>query len=135
MKFDCKQISINNEELGCTVSFYDRKQAGEAQADMTIDEIIESIGDYVMLQRTYPEDDFETDYYYIETSNPNIAGELKNFIIKLSRTKMSMTFSNKEIEISINPIDKKFNELKEALRIIANNQGELIIEEWKNSSC
>ena len=129
MKFDCKQISINNEELGCTVSFYDRKQAGEAQTDMTIDEIIESIGEYVMLQRTYPEDDFETDYYYIETSNPNIAGKLKNFLIKLSRTKMSMTFSNKEIEISINPIDKKSNDLKEALRIIANNQGELIIEE------
>ena len=129
MKFDCKQISINNEELGCTVSFYDRKQDGEAQTDMTIDEIIESIGEYVMLQRTYPEDDFETDYYYIETSNPNIAGKLKNFLIKLSRTKMSMTFSNKEIEISINPIDNKFNELKEALRIIANNQGELIIEE------
>jgi len=42
MKFNCKEISINDEELGCTVSFYDRKQDGEAQADMTIDEIIKS---------------------------------------------------------------------------------------------
>lgn len=129
MKFDCKQITINNEELGCTVSFYDRKQNGEAQVDMTVDEIIKSIGEYVMLQRTYPEDDFETDYYYIETSNLDIAGELKNFKIKLSRTKFAMTYSNKKIEIAIKPIDKKFNALKEALRIIANKQGELIIEE------
>ena len=129
MKFNCKRISINDEELGCTVSFYDRKQDIESQAEMTVNEIIKSIGKYVMLQRTYPEDEFESDYRYVETSSPDIVGELKNFRIKLSRTKISMTYSNEEIEIAINPIDKKFNSLKEALGIIANRQGELIIEE------
>ena len=128
MKFDCKEISINNEELGCTVCFYDRKQVGEDQVGMTIDEITESIGVYVMLQRKYPEDDFETDYYYIETSNPDLVGELKNFKIKLTETKFLMSYFDIEIEIAIQPIDKKYNALKEALRIIANNQGELIIE-------
>ena len=101
MKFNCKEISVNDEELGCTVSFYDRKQDGEVQADMSIAEIIKSMGKYVMLQRTYPEDAFETDYRYIETSNPDITGELNNFMIKLSRTKFSMNYSNEQIEIAL----------------------------------
>ena len=37
-----------------------------------------SSGHYVLLQRTYPEDEFESDYYYIETSVPDKSGELKN---------------------------------------------------------
>ena len=38
MKFDCDEISINDEELGCTLTFYEKGNKGQ----------------YLLLQRTYP---------------------------------------------------------------------------------
>lgn len=129
MKFECKKISIDDSPFGCTVGFYDRKPDYEAQINMTIQEIIDSKGQYVMLQRTYPEDEFESDYYHFETSLPNIGGELKGYKIILSRTKFSLYIGEQIIELTMNPIDKKFAALRIALENIANKKGVLIFEE------
>ena len=80
-----------------------------------------------MLQRTYPEDEIENDYYYIETSSPDKSGELKDFNIDLYRTKFLMTYENELFEIIINPNDDEFENLKKALVKIINNKGQLII--------
>lgn len=61
MKINCIEISINDEELGCQVTFSEKKDLGEDSENMTVQEIIDSIGRYLLIQRSYPEDEFASD--------------------------------------------------------------------------
>src|SRR5688500_7048014 len=101
MKFNCKEISISDEEFGCTVTLSEKEDEGIAQMNMTMEELMNSTGQYLLLQRTYPEDEFESDYYYIETGNPYKSGELKDFSIDLYRKQFLMTYDNEVFEISV----------------------------------
>ena len=56
MKFDCREISIDDVEFGCAITFSEKIDLGETEEELTIDEILDSIGTYLMLQRTYAED-------------------------------------------------------------------------------
>ena len=125
MKFVCKEISISDEEFGCSVSLSEKEVKATSETEITIDEVMHSIGQYVLLQRTYPEDEFESDYYYIETSNPDISGELKDFRIDLYRTIFLMTYDSELFEIAITPGDQEFEKLKMTLEKLTNNQGQL----------
>jgi hypothetical protein len=129
MKFDCKEISIDDEEFGCTLTLSEKEDDTIAQMNMTIDELMNSLGQYLMLQRTYPEDEFESDYYYIETSDPDKSGELINFTIDLYRSQFLMTYDNELFEININPNNREFEDLKKALNKITNKRGQLIIHD------
>ncbi|WP_153799828.1 hypothetical protein [Foetidibacter luteolus] len=71
-----------------------------------------SVEKYILLRRTFLEDEFESDYYYIETNDPEISGELTIFSIYLYRTHLSMTYGNELIEISLNVTDREFESLK-----------------------
>lgn len=129
MKLDCKEISINNGELGCQVTFSENEDLGSKIENMSFKEIIDSIGRYLLLQRTYPEDDFGRDNYYFETHDENLCRELEDFEIVLSRQSFELKFDSEIIEISINPSDKEFTDLKHILPIIINKRGGLIINE------
>jgi hypothetical protein len=76
MKLNCIEISINDDDLGCQVTFSENKRLGEESANVTTSEIIESIGRYLLLQRSYPDFEDESDYIYFETHNEEYAGEL-----------------------------------------------------------
>jgi len=78
MKINCIEISISDEELGCQVTFSEKKDLGEEAANMTVQEIIDSIGRYLLIQSSYPEFEVESDYIYFETHNEEYAGELKD---------------------------------------------------------
>jgi hypothetical protein len=125
MKFDCKEISISDEELGCTLTLSEKENEGIAQMNMAIEELMHSSGQYLLLQRTYPEDEIENDYYYIETSDPGNSGELKDFIINLYRTQFAMTCNNNLFEININVDDQKFENLKQIIKKVTNKKGQL----------
>ena len=43
MKLNCIEIAINDEELGCQVTFSEKKDLGEETANMTVQEITNSI--------------------------------------------------------------------------------------------
>jgi hypothetical protein len=122
MKFVCKEISISDEEFGCMVSLSEKADKGASEKELSIEEARHSIGQYVLLQRTYPEDEFESDYYYIETSSPGKSGELKDFRIDLYRTNFLMTYDSELFEIAINPSDGEFEKLKMALEKITKGQ-------------
>ena len=66
MKLNCIKISINDDDLGCQVTFSENKRLREETANMSVSEIIESIGRYLLLQRSYPEDEFDNNNYYSE---------------------------------------------------------------------
>jgi hypothetical protein len=130
MKFDCKEISISDEEFGCTLILSEKEDNGASEIEVTIDEIMTSTGQYILLQRTYPEDEFECDYYYyIEKSNPFKSGELKDFSINLYRTQFLMTYDNEIFEISINTNKQEFESLKKILEKLTNKKGQLIIHD------
>jgi hypothetical protein len=129
MKLDCKEISISDGELGCEVTFSENEDLGSKNENMSLKEIIDSIGRYLLLQRTYPEDDFGRDYYYFETHDENLGGELEAFEIVLSRHCFELIFDSEIIEISINPSDKEFADLMHILPILINEQGNLTINE------
>lgn len=96
---------------------------------MSYKEIIDSIGRYLLLQRTYPEDDFDRDNYYFETQDENLCGDLEDFEIVLSRHCFELKFDSEVIEVSINPSNKEFSDLMHILPILINEQGNLTIKE------
>lgn len=129
MKFECKEISINDEEFGCTISFSENVGHREFESEQSVEEIINSLGQYVMLQRTYPEDQFEQDYYYFESSDFDKSGGMNEFEIKLCRNRFILNFENEVYDIQINPDNRLYEKIKKALEIITANKGKINIQE------
>ena len=129
MKIDSKEISIDDSEMGCSVTFYEKIQddSFDYTKKFTIDQVMESIGSYISLNRTYPEDDFESDYYYIELSDLDKSDELTNFTADLYRTRFLIELNNELNEINFEIKDYKFNELKNILKKIFNNRGQFTV--------
>lgn len=96
------------------------------EGEVLVQEAIESLGQYVMLQRTYGEE--EEDNYYVELSEFEDSGELADFQINLARNQFSMQYRNKIIEIISNVSVELYSQIEEALTVITNNQGNLKIE-------
>jgi len=128
MNFKCNRISISDEELGCTISFYE-KEKEDNKENRSVNEIIDSIGTYLMLQRTYPEDEFEKDFCYIEMNDIEKSGELKEFEMILKRTRFQINWNGNKAEIEFKIEEEKYKELKDALRLISKAGGILIAEE------
>jgi len=128
MNFVCKKISISDEEFGCTVTFSEKEEDNVFENQKTVDEIIDSIGQYVMLQRTYGEDEFEEDYYYLETSDFEKSGELDDFEIILTETKFVLTTETEKYEIQIHPERQIFDDLISVLSKITESKGKLNIQ-------
>jgi hypothetical protein len=118
MKFICNEIQMGNQEFGCTITFSENMNNGISEEKLTFDEIIDSIGTYIMLQRTYAEDEFEEDYCYFESSDPEKSGEIENFEINLSRNQFVLNFEKEVYDIELNLDTKIFEKLKENLKII-----------------
>ena len=133
MELNCIEILINDDDLGCQVIFSEKKDLGEETENMTVNEIIESIGRYLLLQRSYPEDDYASGNYYFETHDKKLSGNLIDYEMILSRSYFELNIQNEKIEISINPTKKEFFELIKVLTILTNKNGRLIINDWKTA--
>lgn len=129
MKINCIEISISDEEFGCQVTFSEKKDLGEESANMTMQEIIDSIGRYLLIQRSYPEFEDESDYIYFETHDEEFSGELSDYEMVLSREQFELKLIDGKIEVLINPTDKEYSELKKILPILTNKTGKLIIND------
>ena len=127
MKFTCQEMSISNEEFGCTISLSDTIDENDFEKEQSIDEIMDSLGQYIMIQRTYAEDEFEEDYYYFETSNYDKSGELNEFEITLSKNNFILKIENDTYEIQIKASEEEFNELVECLKTMTYKKGKLIL--------
>lgn len=125
MKFDCKELSISDEEFGCTIFFSEIEDKENFENDHSYDKIMASLGLYISLQRTYPESEFESDYYYFESSDFDKSGELNDFDIELSRKLFTMNFEGETYEIQIDVNYQKFEHLKLILAKIANGKGQI----------
>lgn len=127
MKFKSKEITIYNEEGVTGITFSERKHLGSETVNMSIDEIIESTGRYLLLQHSYPEDDFDTDYYHFETNDYFFDGNSVEYEMVLSRTHFEFKAPNRSVLILINPSDEKFALLKKNLPLLTSRKGKLVI--------
>ncbi len=128
MRFECKEISISNEEFGCSITFSE-KENGIAKEDLTIDELLHSSGQYLMLMRKYSEVELEEDFLYIETNDPNKSEEIQNFLMNICHTKFSISYDKDLIEIGLNMNEKKFDEVKQIIKKITHKKGQLNIHD------
>ena len=127
MKFNSKEIQIENDEFGYTLTFSEDKNDYECEMNKSTRELMHSTQKYILLQRTYPEDEFEKDYYYFEPSDFDKACELKNFVINLYRTNFELTLNGDSYQVQFREDGHKFEQIKQALEKITNGTGILII--------
>jgi hypothetical protein len=129
MKINCIEISISDEELGCQVTFSNKICFGEEVSQMTVQEIIDTTGEYLLIQRSYSDYEDESDYIYFETHNEDFAGELSDYKIVLSRDRFELKMTDGKIEVFISPTEKEYSELKQILPILINKTGKLIVND------
>lgn len=126
MNFNGNFLSISDEEFGCTLSIYENEEK-EYDGD---DEEEEDEGNYLLLQRTYAEDDSEKDYQYIESNIEGISGDNKNVEIEINPSKLSLSNPKMKIEIILSKtLKNKFEDLKNALQKIGKNTWKINIHE------
>jgi len=125
MKILCNDISISDSEFGCEICFSDKIDRGYHLKDNVVD----SLGNYVLLQRAYPEDDFDEDYSHIEFSDFGKSGKLKDCKLDLYRTYLLIDYQREKIEIIFSADDSKFRDIKDVLHNIVCQCCKLIIHD------
>jgi hypothetical protein len=117
MNFKCEELTISDDpDFGCTIQFSDTKDKGYDE-NQTIDEIINSKDKYFLIQRSYPEDLYENDFYHIETSESDIElGYLDKILIELSKDNIKLQWSGNKVEIGLNIEEKEILHLRKMLK-------------------
>ena len=116
MNFQCKELSISDYELGFTIIFSD-SQSSDDQFK-TEEEIINSGEKYLLIQRSYPEEEDDIDYYYIETSETDTELSPRDkMIVEISQEKFKINWSGDHLEIGLNLTDKEQQELRKAFEV------------------
>jgi hypothetical protein len=87
INFQCIELTIQDEELGCTVTFSDSRSADDQYK--TEEEIMNSNKKYLLIQRTYAEDEDDVEHYYIESSESNMNFEPnKKMVVNLNQDRL-----------------------------------------------
>lgn len=124
MNFICKELIITDDaDFGCTITFTDSIESDDTQK--SISEIINPNERYFTIQRSYPEDFDEIDFYHIETSESDTElGYKDQIIFYLKSNSVKIQWCSDEVEIGINLNNNEIAKLK---RKIKNRFDEKII--------
>jgi len=131
MKIECNRIRISNDDLVLHIEFLEKKHEEDPESldYNNITEVVNSIGSYLLIQRSYPEDEFEKDYYYVESSFLEESGELRNFVFTLNEKNLRFDWENNEgVEIKLNVDEKELERLIKALRLFTKFDGKFLIK-------
>ena len=130
MTFDCKEISISDRDFGCIIKLSDRVDRGYVEGQ-TFEEMINSSGKYLLIQRSYPEDSYENDYYTVETSEyDEVVGQQDKLILSFAKDKrmLKAQFVSLTLEIGLRQIESgQIQKLVKKLR--QRFKGKVIINE------
>jgi hypothetical protein len=122
INFQCIELTIQDEELGCTVTFSDSRSADDQFK--TEEEIMNSIEKYLLIQRTYAEDEYDKENYHIESSESNANFDpLEKIIMRINHNRLEAKWSGEEILIGLN---LKNQELENLLRVLGSEFNERI---------
>lgn len=113
--FQCIELTIQDEEFGCTITFSDSRSADDQFKSM--EEIMNSDEKYLLIQRTYPEDDYDADYYYIESSESDeIFKPNEKINIVLNQNLIKVNSAGEQLRIGLNLDNRKLKDLERILR-------------------
>jgi ATP-dependent phosphoenolpyruvate carboxykinase len=125
MNFQCEELSISDGEFGFTITFSDSKSSDDQFK--SVEEIMNSGDKYLLIQRSYPEEENDLDYYYIESSETDTEFSPKDkMIVRLSQQKFEIDWSGDHLEIGLNLTDKEQESLKEAFEIVFKERTTLL---------
>jgi hypothetical protein len=112
--FICKNLSITDDpHFGCTIEFSDSLD----NENENIDYIINSTEKYLLIQRSYPEDIDEIDWYTVESSeNETELNQKDKIIIKLNNNLFEVYWSGSKLIIGLELSDSELNDLNKILR-------------------
>ena len=108
MNFKCEELTISDDpEFGCTITFSDTKDK-EDDENQTIEEWLNPQGKYLLMQRSYPEEFDEDDFYTLETSESNIELDYRDkILINMNKQKIKIQWSSEEVEIGLQKLDEE----------------------------
>ncbi|MBA7533643.1 hypothetical protein ES705_25885 [subsurface metagenome] len=114
MNFINKQLTITDDpNFGCTIEFSDSID----NENNTVKELLNSTNKYLMIQRSYPEDEFESDWYTVESSESDTELSYKDkMIISLKRDLFEISWSGDKLIIGLELSDIEYSNLDTTLR-------------------
>jgi len=117
MNFKCVELRItDNPNFGCTIRFSDTKDK-EYDENQTIEEMMTSNDKYFLIQRSYPEDLYENDFYHIETSESDVElSYLDKILIEFSEDNIEIQWSGDKVEIGLNVEENEIKLLRKILK-------------------
>ena len=129
MKIDSKRINIQDNEFLVSLTFYEKEEeeTNESAKNITTENVMDSLGEFISISRSYAEDKFDSDYYYLEVSDLEKSTELKEFTVDLFRNKLTLNCNNELFEINFAVNDLLFNDLKNSLINLSFKKGHLTI--------
>ncbi len=114
MNFQCEEFTISDEDLGCTITFSDSKSSDDQFK--SVEELMNSEEKYLLIQRTYPEDTYESDYYYLETSETDTELDSDDImIVTMNQDRFKIDWSGAHLEIGLNLTESELKDLEEIL--------------------
>lgn len=104
MNFICKQLTLDDDDgdFGCTIEFSDSIDEGY-QENQSLSESMNPNYKYFLVQRSYPEDFDEDDFYYIETTESDIELSYKDKLyFELNPERVKIRMAHEVITIGLN---------------------------------
>lgn len=115
MNFKCEELLIEDEELGCTITFSDTKISEDKYK--TVEEIMNSEEKYLLIQRTYPDEEYDLDNYYLESSEIDTEFDSDSIItVIIDPEKFEINWSEGHLQIGLNLTEREINTLQEILK-------------------
>lgn len=117
MNFICEELSISDDpNFGCTIQFSDTKDPGYVE-NQSIDELINPHNKYFLIQRNYPEELYENDFYHIETSESDtMLGYRDKVVIQLNNDNIKIQWGGDMVEIGLKLDDRELSRLRKTLK-------------------
>lgn len=116
MNFICKELTIDDDgDFGCTIEFSDSIDDGHLENHNLSDLIIPNYR-YFLVQRSYPEDDNEGDFYYVETTESDIELSYKDKLyFELNHEKIKISMAHQVITIGLDLKQEEYKALKKII--------------------
>ena len=115
MDFECKKLTISDDpSFGCTIEF---KDSDNDDQNLTIEELLNPSHQYLLIQRSYPEELYDNDWYTIESSlTPLDFSQEDGMYVKLSQKEFEIYCAGVKIVIGLNLSTKEYSRLDKTLR-------------------
>ncbi|MFD1553638.1 hypothetical protein [Putridiphycobacter roseus] len=100
INFQCIELTIQDDELGCTVIFSDSRSADDQFKSE--EELINGVDKHLFIQRSYAEDEYDLENYYIASSESDSEfNSSEKIFLKLNNSRLVFNWNAEEIIIGL----------------------------------